>query len=41
MAHFVDPEPGTIVQNLSKIKLDQYKPIESRQYLMNRLAQSY
>ena len=41
MAHFVDPEPGTIVKNISKIKFDQYEPIESRQYLMNRLAQSY
>lgn len=40
MPHFVDPTPGTIVKCL----LDEepkYDPIESKEYLMWRLAQSY
>ena len=40
MPHFVDPTPGTIVECL----LDEepkYDPIESKEYLMWRLAQSY
>lgn len=40
MPHFVDPTPGTIVKCL----LDEepkYEPIESKEYLMWRLAQSY
>ena len=40
MPHFVDPQPGTIVQNLTK-EPDKYEPIESKEYLMWRLAQSY
>ena len=41
MPHFVDPTPGTIVQNLRKNELAKYDPIESKEYLMWRLAQSY
>ena len=40
MPHFVDPTPGTMVECL----LDEepkYEPIESKEYLMWRLAQSY
>ena len=40
MPHFVDPTPGTMVKCL----LDEepkYDPIESKEYLMWRLAQSY
>ena len=40
MPHFVDPAPGTMVKCL----LDEepkYDPIESKEYLMWRLAQSY
>ena len=40
MPHFVDPQPGTIVKNLTKTP-DKYAPIESKDYLMWRLAQSY
>ena len=40
MPHFVDPTPGTIVKNLTN-QPDKYKPIESKEYLMWRLAQSY
>tara|TARA_B000000609_G_scaffold158295_1_gene155626 strand:- start:1875 stop:2735 length:861 start_codon:yes stop_codon:yes gene_type:complete len=40
MPHFVDPQPGTIVKNLTK-EPDKYEPIESKEYLMWRLAQSY
>ena len=40
MPHFVDPTPGTIVKNLTK-ETDKYEPIESKEYLMWRLAQSY
>ena len=40
MPHFVDPQPGTIVKNLTK-QPDKYEPIESKEYLMWRLAQSY
>jgi isopenicillin N synthase-like dioxygenase len=40
MPHFVDPPPGTIVRNLIAAK-DKYEPIESKEYLMWRLAQSY
>tara|TARA_B100000965_G_scaffold406479_1_gene445624 strand:+ start:2718 stop:3578 length:861 start_codon:yes stop_codon:yes gene_type:complete len=40
MPHFVDPTPGTIVRNLRAEK-DKYEPIESKEYLMWRLAQSY
>jgi len=40
MPHFVDPEPGTIVKNLTNTS-DKYAPIESKEYLMWRLAQSY
>ena len=40
MPHFVDPTPGTIVSNLIEAK-DKYEPIESKEYLMWRLAQSY
>ena len=41
MPHFVDPTPGTIVKNLRKGEEDKYDPIESKEYLMWRLAQSY
>lgn len=41
MPHFVDPTPGTIVQNLRKNEKAKYDPIESKEYLMWRLAQSY
>ena len=40
MPHFVDPTPGTIVKNLTN-QPDKYEPIESKEYLMWRLAQSY
>ena len=40
MPHFVDPTPGTIVKNLTS-QPDKYEPIESKEYLMWRLAQSY
>jgi len=40
MPHFVDPEPGTIVANL-RDEPSKYEPIESKEYLMWRLAQSY
>ena len=41
MPHFVDPTPGTIVKNLMKHQAPKYPPIESKEYLMWRLAQSY
>ena len=40
MPHFVDPTPGTIVWNL-RDEPSKYDPIESKEYLMWRLAQSY
>ena len=40
MPHFVDPTPGTMVQNL-RDEQAKYDPIESKEYLMWRLAQSY
>ena len=40
MPHFVDPTPGTIVKNL-RDEPAKYDPIESKEYLMWRLAQSY
>jgi len=40
MPHFVDPTPGTIVSNLRN-EPAKYDPIESKTYLMWRLAQSY
>ena len=40
MPHFVDPQPGTIVQNLRN-EPNKYDPIESKEYLMWRLSQSY
>ena len=40
MPHFVDPTPGTIVQNLTDTP-SKYEPIESKEYLMWRLSQSY
>jgi|TARA_R110001592_G_scaffold98704_5_gene281601 isopenicillin N synthase-like dioxygenase len=40
MPHFVDPTPGTIVANL-RDEPSKYDPIESKEYLMWRLAQSY
>ncbi len=40
MPHFVDPTPGTIVSNL-RAEDAKYDPIESKAYLMWRLAQSY
>lgn len=40
MPHFVDPKPGTIVENLTTLPA-KYKPIESLEYLNWRLAQSY
>ena len=40
MPHFVDPEPGTIVKNLMNSP-SKYNSIESKEYLMWRLAQSY
>ena len=40
MPHFVDPKPGTIVSNLTD-EPAKYDPIESKEYLMWRLAQSY
>jgi isopenicillin N synthase-like dioxygenase len=41
MPHFVDPTPGTIVDNLRFNEASKYPPIESKEYLMWRLAQSY
>ena len=41
MPHFVDPTPGTIVQNLRTNEESKYPPIESKEYLMWRLSQSY
>ena len=41
MPHFVDPTPGTQVFNLRKGESAKYPPIESKEYLMWRLAQSY
>ena len=41
MPHFVDPTPGTIVSNLRKDEKAKYDPIESKEYLMWRLSQSY
>jgi len=41
MPHFVDPTPGTIVDNLRFHEAPKYPPIESKEYLMWRLAQSY
>ena len=41
MPHFVDPTPGTIVNNLRFHEAPKYPPIESKEYLMWRLAQSY
>ena len=40
MPHFVDPTPGTIVSYLLDTEA-KYEPIESKEYLMWRLAQSY
>ena len=40
MPHFVNPTPGTIVKNLRN-EPAKYDPIESKEYLMWRLAQSY
>ena len=40
MPHFVDPTPGTIISNLMGTE-PKYKPIESKEYLMWRLSQSY
>ena len=40
MPHFVDPTPGTIVKNLRN-EPDKYDAIESKEYLMWRLSQSY
>ena len=41
MPHFVDPTPGTIVDNLRFNEASKYPPIESLEYLQWRLAQSY
>ena len=41
MPHFVDPTPGTMVHNLREGEQAKYEPIESKEYLMWRLAQSY
>ena len=40
MPHFVDPKPGTMVENLTD-QPAKYEPIESLAYLKWRLAQSY
>ena len=40
MPHFVDPTPGTMVANL-RDEPNKYDPIESKEYLMWRLSQSY
>ena len=40
MPHFVDPAEGTIIKNLTDDP-DKYEPIESKEYLTWRLAQSY
>lgn len=41
MPHFVDPTPGTMVENMRRFEEAKYDPIESKEYLMWRLAQSY
>ena len=41
MPHFVDPTPGTIISNLRFHEVSKYPPIESKEYLMWRLEQSY
>ena len=41
MPHFVDPTPGTMVHNLREGEQAKYEPIESKEYLMWRLSQSY
>jgi len=41
MPHFVDPTPGTMVENMRGFEEAKYDPIESKEYLMWRLAQSY
>jgi len=40
MPHFVDPAAGTVIKNL-RDEPDKYEPIESKEYLTWRLAQSY
>jgi isopenicillin N synthase-like dioxygenase len=40
MPHFVDPTPGTMIRNLRNEE-PKYDPIESKEYLMWRLSQSY
>ena len=40
MPHFVAPTPGTMVENL-RDEPNKYNPIESKEYLMWRLSQSY
>ena len=40
MPHFVGPAEGTIIKNLTDDP-DKYEPIESKEYLTWRLAQSY
>ena len=40
MPHFVDPTPGTIIENLMNTP-SKYEPIESLEYLNWRLSQSY
>ena len=40
MPHFVDPTPGTMIVNL-RDEPSKYDSIESKEYLMWRLAQSY
>ena len=40
MPHFVDPTPGTMITNLRN-EPAKYESIESKEYLMWRLAQSY
>jgi len=40
MPHFVDPAEGTIICNLTD-QPSKYDPIESKEYLTSRLAQSY
>lgn len=41
MPHFVDPTPGTTVKNLRSKEISKYPPVESKEYLMWRLSQSY
>tara|TARA_B100000902_G_C27134779_1_gene825476 strand:+ start:146 stop:1015 length:870 start_codon:yes stop_codon:yes gene_type:complete len=43
MPHFVDPTPGTMIDpaQVRKTETPKYPPIESKEYLMWRLAQSY